>query len=191
MRIPLYTSRHKHTKQCFSSLNGRHQPIHPRGILKNVLSGEAPPRRPTPYPYIPFSTEKVSFLNTFYWGMIPLSYTLFRFLDFFAAINWSVRPFGPLHRPKWEISLPFYTPSLLVIEEQENLRCSNIPTLSYTWRLQKVPLWSEPSCIGHYFRYSPRSTPRARQIFDKGKDFSMSNIRRLSWNKSFYKDTFP
>ena len=116
----LFTHQDTSTKQRFSSLNGRHQPIHPRGILKNVLSEEAPPRGSTPYPYIPFWTEKISFSNTFYWRMIPLSYTLFRFLDFFAAINWSVRPFGPLHRPKWEISQPFYTPSILLAKEQEN-----------------------------------------------------------------------
>ena len=174
--------RHQDTsnKQRFSSLNGRHQPIHPRGILQNVLSEEAPPRGPTPYPYIPFWTEKVSFSNTFYWRMIPLSYTLFRFLDFFTAINWSVRPFGPLHRPKSEISQTFYTPSIRLAKEQENLRYSKIPTLSYTWGMQKVPLWSEPSCIGHYFRYPLRGirTPQTlTQIFDK--------------RKSSYGDTFP
>ena len=101
----------------------------PGGYSKTFFSWEAPPRGPTPYPYIPFWTEKVCFSNTFYWRMIPLSYTLFRFLDFFAAINWSVRPFGPLHRPKWEISGPFYTSSILVTKEQENLRCSKISTL--------------------------------------------------------------
>ena len=180
VRISLFTHQDTSTKQRFSSLNGRHQPIHPRGILQNVLSEEAPPRGPTPYPYIPFWTEKVSFSNTFYWRMIPLSYTLFRFLDFFTAINWSVRPFGPLHRPKSEISQTFYTPSIRLAKEQENLRYSKIPTLSYTWGMQKVPLWSEPSCIGHYFRYPLRGirTPQTlTQIFDK--------------RKSSYGDTFP
>ena len=44
-----------------------------RGVLKKVLYGEAPPRRPTPYPFIYHFSEKAPLSYTFYWKKAPLS----------------------------------------------------------------------------------------------------------------------
>ena len=48
--------------------------------LNKVLYAEAPPRGPTPYdrkgtPFIYLLLKKVPLLHTFYWQMVPLSYT--------------------------------------------------------------------------------------------------------------------
>ena len=46
------------------------------GVLKKVLYGEAPPRGPTPYPFIyHFFSKKAPLSYTFYWKKAPLSYT--------------------------------------------------------------------------------------------------------------------
>ena len=43
------------------------------GVLKKVLYGEAPPRGPTPYPFIyHFFSEKAPLSYTFYWKKAPL-----------------------------------------------------------------------------------------------------------------------
>ena len=106
-------------------------------VLKNVLYGKAPRRSPpltfkNPLPfYIPFFTEKVPLLYTFYWQMAngtSFAYLIqlepcIRFncckctvvkrnqnvlLTFSQPKNASVSLFGPYYRPKWQISLPFH-----------------------------------------------------------------------------------
>ena len=57
----------------------------PGGYSKTFFSWEAPPRGPTPYPYIPFWTEKVCFSNTFYWRMIPRFVYLVSFSRLFRS----------------------------------------------------------------------------------------------------------
>ena len=52
---------------------------YPGGVLKKVLYGEAPPRGPTPYPFIyHFFSEKAPLSYTFYWKKAPLSYTFLK-----------------------------------------------------------------------------------------------------------------
>ena len=97
-------------------------------LLDKVLYGEAPPRDPTPYPFIyHFRQKGTLFICTFYWQMVPLSQYPVQnfgyihsleyewitkpgnFLDFITAINYlSVSHFGPFCKPKWQISRPFH-----------------------------------------------------------------------------------
>ena len=52
------------------------------GVLKKFLYREAPPRGPTPYPFIyHFSQKKVPLSYSFYWKMVPFSDTMFRTLQ--------------------------------------------------------------------------------------------------------------
>ena len=67
------------TEVCFPSPEWTPGGAGGGGYWKNVLYGEAPPRGPTPYPFIyHFFSEKVPILFTFYWKKAPLSYTFLR-----------------------------------------------------------------------------------------------------------------
>ena len=48
------------------------------GVLNKVLYGEAPPRGPTPYPFIYHFGRKDTPFITFYWKKVPLSHTYLR-----------------------------------------------------------------------------------------------------------------
>ena len=89
-----------------------------------------PEVNPKPF-YIPFFTKKVLLSYTFYWQMVPLSRTFFRTLHLLALLE----PFTDPH----DKSPPFY-----ILQ-----KVTEIPTLSYTWGLKKIPL------SGRTFPYRP------------------------------------
>ena len=64
-----------------------------------------------------------------------------RFLDIFTAILVHLLALlTDFYKPKWQIFLPF-----LIL-----LPFSEIPALSYTWSLRRVPSRGEPPHIGQY-----------------------------------------
>jgi len=56
----------------------------------------------------------------------------------------AVSPLGPFHRPKWQISLPFY-----ILEQVKSLPFH----VSQAWK--RYPFRAEPSRIGHHREYPP------------------------------------
>ena len=141
---------------------------YPRGreVLKKCLYGEAPPRGPTPYPFISlyhFSQKKYPFrtpsIDKWYPFHIPclelcipfncckctvfyigINHNNRTFSRLYKAIKFICKPFWALNRPKWQISLPFY-----ILHLVKSLP-SHIPE---AWK--KDPFRMEPPRIGHHW----------------------------------------
>ena len=116
-----------------------------------IQGGSAPRSNPLPF-YIPFLTEKVPLQYTFYWHWYPFhnpSLELCILLNcckctvFKIWINHKTRPFTLLFSQLWYICKPFlgFLPTeMTVFPILLYTSTSEIPNLSYTWGLKKVPL---------------------------------------------------
>ena len=74
-----------------------------------------------------------------------------------------------VYRLKWKISLPFQYTST-----------SEIPPLSYTWSLKKVPLRAEPPRKGHYREY-----PTGGFLFCERKPSHVSSLNDIQLLKMY------
>ena len=112
-------------------------PYRPEKVLNKDFCGEAPPRGSTPYPFVYHFSQKRYPFRTY------LVYNLFTVCKIWT--NHKTRTFSPLfHCHKMH---PLALSGLLLTEIPT--LTSEIPTLWYTYSLQKVPL------SGGAFAYSP------------------------------------
>ena len=134
------------------------------GYSINFLYGEAPPRGPTPYPFIYHSSQKGA---PFVYRLLltngtPFTYLVQNFASLLTVVNALL--FKQESITKIERFLDFrkshkiYLLALWALSQTQltDTSTSKIPTLSYTRSLKKVPLSVGASRVGHYREYPRR-----------------------------------